>query len=177
MPACVFLSKADAEGFEPHLPAHLISIADSAQDQALIDHSRWSSVSYHHFTDAGFDEEVLSCFIGAHFEREFSDYILAEKARDLRERIHQATARGELIVVNSHAGRSRSAAVARYIETKYGYSLTAPTPDANLCVFRMLVEDPALMYAYANAVHPLSEPPKQRVGLFGWVRSRLQNQT
>lgn len=161
IPCCTFLSRSDAEGYLPGPDCHLISISDGPDDQARINEARWKSVSYHHFIDAGFDEEVIEIY-GQDFERNYVDYLLSSKADVLRERIREIADLGENIAVNCQAGRSRSAAVALYINEHLGYQLHKPTPDANQCVYRMLANDVHLMAAYRTASTPVGpEAPKR----------------
>lgn len=110
-------------------------------------------MSYHHFIDAGFDEDTLLMFIGdgCEFETRFRDYFLEDRAQAMRQRIAEIVKKREAIVVNCQAGRSRSAAVAKFIASHYGYILEQPTPDANMCVYRMLAKDGLLLSAYAHA--------------------------
>lgn len=131
----------------------MISISDGPDDQAEIDEGRWASVSYHYFIDAGFDEETIALFggDGGDFELRFRDYFLEDRAEEMRRRIAAIVELKQDIVVNCQAGRSRSAAVAKFISSHYGYQLEKPTPDANLCVYRMLAKDGVLIRAYRNA--------------------------
>jgi len=147
MRICTFLSRRDAEELVPPLGYHLVSISDDRIDQAKIDESRWASVSYHHFVDAGFDEDVIE-FYGQEFEANYVDYLLAGKADTLRARLDGLANTSRSVVVNCQAGRSRSAAVAMYLQKHHGYQVDQPMPDANLCVYRMLAKDASLMNAY-----------------------------
>lgn len=148
-----FLSKKDAEEATNVNGHHLISISDGPEDQANIDVSRWASVSFHHFIDAGFDEDTITLFggDGDDFETRFRDYFLEDRAQILRQRIAEIVQKREPIVINCQAGRSRSAAVAKFIKAHYGYHLDKPTPDANMCVYRMLAKDGVLFSAYLRA--------------------------
>ncbi|WP_329046158.1 hypothetical protein [Pseudomonas aeruginosa] len=168
-PNCTFISRAEAEEHWPVQYSHLISISDDAEDQAVIDETRWKSVSYHHFVDAGFDEVVIEVY-GCDFERNYADYFIQSKADDLRERIRTIASVGDPIVVNCQAGRSRSAAVARYIAEHHGYQLDKPTPDANLCVYRMLARDVSLLAVYQAAKAPLQRDTPRR-GLLAAIKS------
>lgn len=156
MPKCTFMSRSDVASFKPKGLAHLISISDDHDDQVQLDEHRWASVSYHFFVDAGFDEEIID-LNGDQFEIHYSDYFLAPKARALRDRLQGLISAGHDIVINCQAGRSRSAAVAMYLNRVHGYRLDKATPDANLCVYRMLAEDPSLLAAYSKATSP-AEP-------------------
>lgn len=90
-PACLFLPRTDAERFRPVAGSHLVSISDGPEDPAAIDETHWESVSYHHFIDAGFDEETIALY-GSNFERTFRDYFLKPKAEVLRTRLDTLTA-------------------------------------------------------------------------------------
>ncbi|HFK2003004.1 TPA: hypothetical protein ACGW3W_002301 [Pseudomonas aeruginosa] len=168
-PSCTFISRAEAEAYWPDHHCHLISISDAPDDQAAIDETRWKSVSYHHFVDAGFDEEVIEIY-GCDFERNYADYFIHSKADELRERIRTITSVGDSIVVNCQAGRSRSAAVAKYLAEHHGYQLDKPTPDANLCVYRMLARDVSLLAVYQAAKAPLQRDTPKR-GLLAAIKS------
>ncbi|MBW6123060.1 hypothetical protein KZ843_09205 [Pseudomonas aeruginosa] len=148
-----FLSRRDAEDALPSDGYHLISISDGPEDQAAIDESRWASVSYHYFIDAGFDEDTIAQFggDGGDFETRFRDYFLEDRAEVMRQRIAAIVELRQPIVVNCQAGKSRSAAVAKFISTHYGYQLDKPTPEANMCVYRMLARDGVLIRAYRSA--------------------------
>lgn len=165
---CTFLPRREAERYIPVASTHLVSISDDRDDQARITESHWASVSYHYFVDAGFDEEVIGMY-GSDFELHYSDYLLASKADALRSRIAELASTGQPIVVNCQAGRSRSAAVAQYLKDHHGYRLDKPTPDANLCVYRMLAQDTNLMAAYATATAP-SQPVSEPSGLNNVIR-------
>lgn len=95
IPSCTFLSRSEAEAYVPGPDCHLISISDGPEDQACIDEARWKSVSYHHFVDAGFDEEVIEIY-GPDFERNDVDHLLNSKADALRERIRDNANQGEI---------------------------------------------------------------------------------
>ncbi|MDX1296651.1 MAG: hypothetical protein R3260_00210 [Pseudomonas sp.] len=162
---CDYLSRWEVLSITPPAFCHLISISDDRDDQIQVDESRWASVSFHHFVDAGFDEDVLEIY-GSDFERHYADYFLAHKADALRRRLDELAAASQDIVINCQAGRSRSAAVAMYLNRYHGYSLDKPTPDANLCVYRMLVKEPALMAAYQAVTTPV--PAKHPLRIRRW---------
>ena len=161
MPKCSFMSRSDVLSYQPEGLAHLISISDDHDDQVQLDERRWASVSYHFFVDAGFDEEIID-LNGDQFEVHYADYFLARKASALRDRLQGLISAGHDIVINCQAGRSRSAAVAMYLNRVHGYELDKPTPDANLCVYRMLAQDPSLLAAYSRATSPAE--PGERSG-------------
>jgi len=157
LPWCTFMSRSDAQEYKPDGPAHLISISDGLDDQAAIVEGRWKSVTYHHFVDAGFDEETIALY-GDQFELRYADYLLADKATILRVCLLALVSTKENIVIHCQAGRSRSAAVALYLKEHHGYRLEKPAPDANICVYRMLVQDEDLLSAYAIATQPVDAP-------------------
>ncbi|CAD0264172.1 conserved hypothetical protein [Pseudomonas veronii] len=178
MPSVQFLSRMDVQRYKPRAPAHLLSISDGDDDQAIVDASRWQSVEYHHFVDGDFDEEKIAMF-GASFEHLFRDYFLNLQADRLRESIDRLAATGVDIVVNCQAGRSRSAAVAQFISERHRYSLCQEAPGANQTVLRMLRRDPALLAAYRKTLSPTAAitgakvgPIKTLLGYFGRWRRR-----
>lgn len=141
----VHVSREVVAEMVPPAGAHLISISDSEEDQMRIDMSGWDSVSYHHFVDGGYDETIIrDC--GYKFERMYQSYILPSKADHIRERI-AGIAEASLIVVNCRYGRSRSAAVARYISDIYGHTLDPMPTEANLTVYGLLHKEPQLIRA------------------------------
>lgn len=170
-PLCLFLSRGDAERFRPAAGSHLVSISDGPEDLAAIDETRWESVSYHHFIDAGFDEETIALY-GSNFERTFRDYLLMPKAEELRTRLNTLAAQRAFVVINCQAGRSRSAAAAAYLRDQHGYRLEKPTPDANMCVIRMLFRDPLMMAAYREATKQ-AEPAQAPRGFMSAIKSML----
>lgn len=114
--------------------------------------------SYHHFIDAGFDQETIALY-GSNFERTFRDYLLMPKAEEMRIRLDTLAAKRVFEVINCQAGRSRSAAAAAYLRDRHGYHLEKPTPDANMCVLRMLSRDASLMAAYREASRQTESEP------------------
>lgn len=85
----------------------MLSISEGLEDQANIKETRWKSLSYHDFIDAGFDEEVIEIY-GPYFERSCVEYLLSSKADVLRDRIREIATQREFIAVNCHAGLSRN---------------------------------------------------------------------
>ncbi|WP_095158292.1 dual specificity protein phosphatase family protein [Pseudomonas sp. Irchel 3E13] len=148
-----FISKLEVQRFIPTRPAHLLSISDGEDDQAIVNCECWESVEFHHFVDGDFDEEKIKMF-GNQFEHLFRDYFLSRKADRLRASIERLVATGADIVVNCQAGRSRSAAVSLFINETYGYSLNQDTPGANQTVLRMLRRDSLLLAAYRESLTP-----------------------
>lgn len=147
----LFLPQAAAEMLIPPPRSHLISISDGETDQAKIDRTRWESVSFHHFVDGGFDEGIVAA-CGADFQKIYASYFLPETAIALRQRIFNIADSADMIVVNCIYGRSRSAAVARYIHEFHGYKLDRPALEANMTVYRLLAQDPGLLMACRQAL-------------------------
>jgi hypothetical protein len=163
MPTVQFMSRSDVQRFKPSAPAHLLSISDGEDDQAVVDGGRWQTVEYHHFVDGDFDEEKMALF-GAKFEHFFRDYFLSAKADRLRDSIGRLAATGADIVVNCQAGRSRSAAVSRFISESYGYLLSQDTPESNQTVLRMLRRDSSLLAAYRDTLTPATANIEPKAG-------------
>jgi hypothetical protein len=139
-----FMSRYDLEHFNPPANAVLISISDNEDDKAQVNKALWSDVSFHTFIDAGYDEETIS--YGLDYDRVFSDYITPEKANALRADIERMlSTKPALFVINCQAGRSRSAAVAKYLHERYSAEISQDTPDANQTVLRLLRSDPRLL--------------------------------
>ncbi len=147
----LFLPQADAQTLIPPPRSHLISISDGESDQAKIDRTRWESVSFHHFVDGGFDEGMITA-CGADFQRIYASYFLPDNAIALRQRIFDIADSADMIVVNCMYGRSRSAAVARYISEFHGFKLDRPPLEANMTVYRLLAQDPGLLMACRQAL-------------------------
>lgn len=81
------------------------------------------------------------------------------KAEEMRIRLDTLAAKRVFEVINCQAGRSRSAAAAAYLRDRHGYHLEKPTPDANMCVLRMLSRDASLMAAYREASRQTESEP------------------
>lgn len=94
------------------------------------------------------------------------------KAEELRIRLDTLAAQRVFVVINCQAGRSRSAAAAAYLRDRHGYHLEKPTPDANMCVLRMLSRDASLMAAYREASRQTESEPAPG-GFLSAIRSLL----
>jgi hypothetical protein len=147
----LFLPRAEVEQLIPPPRAHLISISDGESDQAKIDRTRWASVSFHHFVDGGYDEGIVTA-CDADFPKIYASYFLPETANAMRQRIFNIADGADMIVVNCIYGRSRSAAVARYINEFHGFKLDRPALEANMTVYRLLAQDPGLIMACRQAL-------------------------
>ncbi len=156
----VFLPRSEAEQLIPPPRAHLISISDGETDQARIDRTRWASVSFHHFVDGGFDEGIIAA-CGADFPKIYASYFLPETAGAMRQRIFSIADAADMIVVNCIYGRSRSAAVARYISVFHGFKLDRPALEANMTVYRLLAQDPGLLMACRQALAAATQKSDQ----------------
>lgn len=156
-PTVLMLPKTEVEVMAPPPNAHLISISDGPGDQARIDSRLWRSVSYHYFLDGGYTEALIEA-CGPEFDTIFRNYLRPQSADKLRERIDWAAKRAQVIVVSCYSGRSRCAAVARYIHEAYGFALTQEPVDANLTVYRLLSEDRTLLDACREASISHAQP-------------------
>lgn len=157
----VFVSRSEAEAMAPPAGTHLLSISDNESNQAHINASLWDIVSFHHFIDAGYDEDLIAA-CGESFEAIYRSYLLPDQAQTIRARICEIAEHAGQIVVNCEAGRSRSAAVARYISDWHGFVLEEATPDANMTVYRLLIRDPSLSLACRQAMDAAREAPTPR---------------
>lgn len=152
-----FMSRSEAEDYEPPAGSMLISISDDIDDKAAINPEKWARVSYQAFVDGGYDEETIAQF-GSDFDHVYADYFTPEKASALRAVIAEmAGANPPLIAINCQAGRSRSAAVAEYIQGHYAAEMAQDTPEANETVLRLLKMDAALITAIDNARNEATE--------------------
>jgi len=159
MPTVRFMGRRDVETHCPMAPTHLVSISDGEDDQAQIVQSRWASVAFEYFVDGEYDETRMLMF-GAKFPVSFQDYLLPPQADSVRSLVDRLASTGLDIVVNCQAGRSRSAAVARYISERHGYDLKQETPDANQTVLRLLRRDSSLCSTYRDVTSPSSSDQK-----------------
>lgn len=164
-----FMGRRDVETHCPISPTHLVSISDGDDDQAQIVQSRWASISFEYFVDGEYDETQMLMF-GEKFPVSFQDYLLPPQAESLRSLVDRLASTRLDIVVNCQAGRSRSAAVARYISELHGYDLKQETPEANQTVLRLLRHDSLLYSTYRDVTSP--SPNEQKAG--GGVRAFLK---
>ncbi len=164
-----FMGRRDVETHCPISPTHLVSISDGEDDQAQIVRSRWASISFEYFVDGEYDETQMLMF-GEKFPVSFQDYLLPPQAESIRSLVDRLASTGLDIVVNCQAGRSRSAAVARYISDLHGYDLKQETPDANQTVLRLLRRDLLLCSTYREVTSP--SPNEQKAD--GGVRAFLK---
>lgn len=171
MPNVRFMSRRDVETHFPISPSHLISISDGEDDQALVIDARWTSVSRMFFLDGEYDEARIEMF-GTRFKIAFQDYFSMAQADELKRLIVGLTSSGKDIVVNCEAGRSRSAAVARFIAETSNYKLLQDTPHANQTVLRLLRGDPILRAALRENTQPQREGDSQ-TGWFKWALTNL----
>ena len=158
-----FMGRRDVETHCPISPTHLVSISDGEDDQAQIVRSRWASISFEYFVDGEYDETQMLMF-GEKFPVSFQDYLLPPQAESIRSLVDRLASTGLDIVVNCQAGRSRSAAVARYISDLHGYDLKQETPDANQTVLRLLRRDLLLCSTYREVTSPspMNEPHERQ---------------
>ncbi|MCG7884381.1 MAG: hypothetical protein AB2669_17665 [Candidatus Thiodiazotropha endolucinida] len=123
----LFLNRRTAEELPPIDHAAMISITDSSEDDANISED-WYRLYRFHFIDGAYNEDTLR-FVGTNYKYIYSSYFDRELAFKLRNTIQQIISDGiQTIVIHCHAGRSRSAAVAKFIHDQHGY-LPYNTPD------------------------------------------------
>lgn len=117
----IFVGRSDVEKIVPRERWSLISITDS-NDFLPILKEGWSDIRKFHFIDGDYNEDTLR-FVGLNHRYIFSSYFNREEALKMIAGIEQiVTSEPDVIVVHCHAGRSRSAAVAKYISERYGYA-------------------------------------------------------
>lgn len=116
----IFISQRDAEKIKPGENWALISITDS-EDYLPELQDGWFEIKRYHFIDGDYDEGSLR-YVGKNYKYIFSSYFNRELALKMIEEIANIVGKNpSAVVVHCHAGRSRSAAVAKFIHDKYGY--------------------------------------------------------
>jgi hypothetical protein len=118
----IFINKHQAEILEPPDNAVIISINDSRETESdLMD--GWSRVLRYYFIDGTYNEDSLR-FAGINYKYIYSAYFDADTAHTMRSDIAECIDKGtSIFVIHCHAGRSRSAAIAKYIHETYGYAV------------------------------------------------------
>ena len=162
----IFMGKRAIEELSPIDDAVVVSISDSGQDEAQL-LPGWKSVHRMHFVDGGYDEASLR-FVGTNYKYIYASYFDRELAIELCDVIRRHIQTGVLtFIINCHAGRSRSAAVAKYIFDTYGFEpfsyLVAPgdgskviPPDfsnMNVMVYKLL-KDP---FYFDNVINSIEQ--------------------
>jgi predicted protein tyrosine phosphatase len=142
----MFLSKKKAQDFYPPPGAVLISISDDEDHQLRLKDTSWSRVFFHHFLDGGYDTQLVS-YSGERFRDIYQSYFMPEDAEKLRHQIQDVADQTDLIVINCEYGRSRSAAVAKYIRDAYDFELDQDPIEANHTVYKILQGDRELLKA------------------------------
>lgn len=118
----IFINKHQAEILEPVSGAVLISVNDSRETEADLQPD-WEKVLRYYFIDGTYNEESLR-YTGRNYKYIYSAYFDSETAHMMRSEIHECIEKGtKIFIVHCHAGRSRSAAIAKYIHDKYGYNV------------------------------------------------------
>lgn len=116
----VFVNRGTAEEIHPLPSWGIISVTDSKQDEANL-REGWGYISRHHFIDEYYNDETLD-LVGPNYKFIYSSYFDRDKAYDLKKQIAALVdAEVDVIVVHCHAGRSRSAAIAKYIVDRFDY--------------------------------------------------------
>lgn len=166
----IYMSKEDVEAFSPPPGSALFSISDNQFERAEVDESKWDSVFFHYFIDGGYDEQLIE-YSGKKFREDYQSYFMPETGEKIRKELDSVVGKCSLIVVNCKYGRSRSAALAKYISDVYGYSREQDAEEANQTVYRMLHQDGVLM----GAIRRTEEVPeeKEKESLLEGVLHRL----
>lgn len=116
----IFMGKRAIEELSPIDEAVVVSISDSDQDEANL-RPGWKSIHRVHFVDGGYDEASLR-FVGTNYKYIYASYFDRELSIELCDFIRKHVQAGvQTFIVNCHAGRSRSAAIAKYILDTYGF--------------------------------------------------------
>ncbi len=118
----IFINKHQAEVLEPIAGAVLISVNDSRETESDLNPA-WEKVLRYYFIDGTYNEESLRSS-GRNYKYIYSAYLDSDTAHMMRSEIAECIEQGtKIIIVHCHAGRSRSAAIAKYIHDTYGYNV------------------------------------------------------
>lgn len=123
---------------------------------------QWGMYFSFGFEDAAYDYELIKEF-GKDFPKYYTDCLMPDEALDIIEAIIAITTNPNIksIVVNCDSGRSRSAAVALFINTKYNIPLRRSVEYPNSLVTKLLNDPTCYDQAFKNFVNvPLSKTKK-----------------
>ncbi|MCG7952650.1 MAG: hypothetical protein N0E56_15740 [Candidatus Thiodiazotropha endolucinida] len=172
----LFLNKKTAEEMLPIENGAMISITDCRDDEADIN-DQWGHVYRFRFIDGSYNEDSLR-FVGLNYKYIYSSYFDRAQAVEMNQVISNIVNDGiNTIVVHCHAGRSRSAAVAKYISDRYGYlpyntkdvlppsgNQTSPNYDdlsgMNGMIY-MLLNDPGHFDSVIQDIESANQKPRQ----------------
>ncbi len=116
----IFTSLHQAEKLRPFPNSAIISINDCYESEANL-HSGWSNISRFYFIDSDYTEESIRHF-GDNARLVYDHHFTKSQALTMIFQIHQFINSGvDTIVVHCYAGRSRSAAVAKFISETFGF--------------------------------------------------------
>lgn len=128
----IFISRGDAERLNPISDVALISITDSLDQPAELKFG-WHTIARYGFIDGEYDVHLIQHYT-EDFEVLFASYFSRRDAELLKNDIEGFVISGvKKIVVHCEPGRSRSAAVAKYIGEKYGYTISGEVQHLNSC--------------------------------------------
>ncbi|EGQ7973607.1 hypothetical protein I7Z51_002531 [Vibrio parahaemolyticus] len=173
-----FMPVRDARKLVPDNSKALISIHDDGHDaDTLVPKEGWGYYDHIGFDDAAYDEELISQY-GADFWDYFGGCarnVHALKILLMFKRIEESPYITE-IIVHCDAGRSRSAAVAKFYAEKNNLELEGDTTYANSLIYTLLKNpnhyEEALEKYVTNAPKGLQTVDKTKDANllpFGWV--------
>lgn len=167
MKVILFVSEATALQMEPDRGSALISITEPHRVAPLAGLDDWGALLRIQFADAEYDSAMIDRLRarGKAFDAEVKGFPRASTSKMLLEFLWQVRGRHDLdkLVIHCHAGKRRSAAVAKFAAEMFPEAACPPTDGYNETVYRLL-KDPM---AIPNAVKPLSWWRRQLERLFG----------
>lgn len=117
----IFINKHQAEILDPPENSVIISVNDSRETESDLKDG-WSRALRYYFIDDTYNEDSLR-FAGINYKYIYSAYFDADIAHTMRSDIAECIDKGtSIFIIHCHAGRSRSAAIAKYIHETYGFS-------------------------------------------------------
>ena len=147
-----FTSEYLAGLIEPSLDTAMISIADPDHIPPDVTPTGWGCFYQAFFIDGDYDAETIKTF-GPQFRSTFSGYLMEEQAVEIRSFIHSAVEDSHIdkMIVHCTAGKSRSAAVAKYAAELSGGVLTGEhgLDHINTMVYQLL-QKPSLYKSHLD---------------------------
>ncbi|MBK5051733.1 hypothetical protein IQ289_25465 [Burkholderia sp. R-70006] len=139
-----YLSEAACIEARPRMDAAVISITEPGRKAPL--NEGWGAVYRIQFSDAEWDDGMVERLQarGMRFDPESKGFPGPSSTAELLVAIHDIELRGAVshVVVHCHAGRRRSAAVARFIAQRHGLPFDMSYDGYNRTVFRLLNNPP-----------------------------------
>lgn len=132
------LSQVEAERMNPAPGSTIISITDPDKPFACL--PQWNSVYRESFYDGGYSESTIKMMKGA-FRLNYAGYICSEKSRKLANYLDNLVTEGrDKIFVHCYFGKSRSGAVAKYLQDKHCYIPNKEIYKPNITVYELLTD-------------------------------------